>query len=796
MTDKRVASEKRAAAAEPPAKEIPPHLRIRCIDCRKSRLLFHDCMHLVSKTVRNEQQKKAGGSGTSSKRRKLTKETTAGLERDPQTFRCSQLLGVTCKTPEDGPDIEDAGGRTYAPLDDDPVFRRLPEPVELDKAHRYYDRVSSRIVMDGLREAAPHAMEDFFGPDIWAQFRPLLVGYPAAAFEQYTAAMKAIEETMRERQKVREKVREAKKSGDFSGPPVTGSDVRVDWVATGWTHEFLAKYLNVKTYATAVILFQLSDDLGLAGDEFQWKANFFPFLQEYISPSGAIDLEDDAASGDEREPAPFLPSLYSDRFDEADCGTKNGGAATSARSASTSTLASDVAALQSAGQKFAALGYLAPGNGAARGFSLLQNRYSKTAEGQMMMVGAYVPSGLGLLHNRAGFQSGDILRYNTNRPSDESAGSICADYTRSVARLSRRLMPREAMTRVKIMQTLDPLATWLLIDNKEDGGGHDDFGGTHAETKTHSYAVGPHNDASQDGTLEQIFFLRPMSDPFAAGKLASGTGPRAPREEFNWGHRWLFTAMVNFDLPRTRGSASLVSVASCNPQPLYHGTLPTFTEKARERRHIMHDGMGSAMLVQKIFVNSLYVKLGGEKKKGGAVNIKARGEIEAPHCPRCKALCCGECFRGVAADGVDRASGVGHLDKSGARGLAVADCGRASAGGGGGAGSSSSSWNIGNGANSNQTRTRILGDSGGAGAGPIELDPPDLDCVSLFNVTLPTISSKRLMLQNKQEAQLDVDREALAQREEDFLTWTPAKSLTWSPVTKMQGRQFLQAPAM
>eukprot|EP00392_Amoebophrya_sp_AT5.2_P007795 g7814.t1 len=37
-----------------------------------------------------------------------------------------------------------------------------------------------------------------------------------------------------------------------------------------------------------------------------------------------------------------------------------------------------------------------------------------------------------------------------------------------------------------------------------------------------------------------------------------------------------------------------------------------------------------------------------------------------------------------------------------------------------------------------------------------------------FNVTLLTISSKRLMLQDKQEAQLDVDHEALAQREEDF----------------------------
>lgn len=161
--------------------------------------------------------------------------------------------------------------------------------------------------------------------------------------------------------------------------------------------------------------------------------------------------------------------------------------------------------------------------------------------------------------------------------------------------------------------------------------------GTHSLTKTHGYAVMAHADSSADGSLETILFYRPVHCPFQNAQRY------ADREDFRPGHGWFFVAGAIYDMPRTRGEGCLIWVASCNPDPLYHGTLPTFKADAIEKRSLRHDGMGSALLCQSNVVGALVKRRGGDG--GNLNNVKARGvPASIAVCPKCLGLCRGACF--------------------------------------------------------------------------------------------------------------------------------------------------------
>ncbi len=159
--------------------------------------------------------------------------------------------------------------------------------------------------------------------------------------------------------------------------------------------------------------------------------------------------------------------------------------------------------------------------------------------------------------------------------------------------------------------------------------GHDRFNGSHICSKSSNYVVMVHDDSSADGSLETIHFYRPIDTAVDAWyKTAYGqrpffyneddTGMRPMPDEFTQGHRWMFFAGVIFRLNMRRGCGSMCWVHCSNPDPLFHGTLPTFLEGASVQENLRHDGMGCAFLLQENVVRYL------RGDSGALVNQKTR----------------------------------------------------------------------------------------------------------------------------------------------------------------------------
>ncbi|CAD7945781.1 unnamed protein product [Amoebophrya sp. A120] len=125
--------------------------------------------------------------------------------------------------------------------------------------------------------------------------------------------------------------------------------------------------------------------------------------------------------------------------------------------------------------------------------------------------------------------------------------------------------------------------------------GHDRYNGYHITSKSSNYVVMVHSDSSADGSLETIYFYRPHWEK--QGKMNV--------EKFTAGHSWMFFAGGIMQLPMKSGSGSLVWVHCTNPDPLYHGTLPTFTKQAPKQENVKHNGMGCAFLLQENVVRVL-----------------------------------------------------------------------------------------------------------------------------------------------------------------------------------------------
>ena len=354
----------------------------------------------------------------------------------------------------------------------------------------------------------------------------------------------------------------------------------------------------------------------------------------------------------------------------------------------------DVKRLTDGAEQFAKIRFPAK---SIQGFSLLQanDRGNKAAAGKMLMCGVCVTSSWAVVgRTDAGgnpLKHGELSRYKPNKSRDQHLENAAAAYSKRFARVEGLAVPRGAGCRLEIMETMDNGGEFVLLPGRthqEFNGGGASFSlfwilggtlvrtgglknvtvsiadsclrirlssycrffrfsssGTHNITKTHGYVVMCHADSSCDGTLETILFYRPEEDPFDPSRI-SGKGSRpAPREDFGVGHGWFFMAGTIFSMPTTRGGGCLVWVASCNPSPLYHGTLPTYTSASAEKKSRNHDGMGSALLCQSNVVAAMRKKLGADLTEG-LNNRKAKNTpASVPVCPGCGFLCRGACRR-------------------------------------------------------------------------------------------------------------------------------------------------------
>ncbi|CAD7923800.1 unnamed protein product [Amoebophrya sp. A120] len=511
---------------------------------------------------------------------------------------CADFRGVSCATPEDDEEVEKLGGRSFVPL-----WQPLPDPEpEMDLQEsanpEKHSRIFNKLQWEGLDLADPHGQESHFSTFFENQ-RPRLVGYGEEVWKKMQSYLGRLDEWGKRRISVRKQLAsESLKKGH-------------DWTSIGWTHQFVREQLNLQEYDASVILFSF-DRKRLW---FHAKAAFLPLQDLAPSLDGGTELAQKA------QQAKNSADAYAQRpFGKA--------------------------------ENFQGFSHVRQGD-----------RGHKTAEGPMMMFGTQTACGFALSSGKdaAGMRSkvGEIRRYKANRRRAIAEEQFAEAHARSLTQLEEILVPKGAVTRTKIMETLDLTGKATLVPNEvgdesnrieeRPGSRHRSFNGTHNITKTHGYAVMVHSDSSADGTLETILFYRPKH---------SGPGLKKFRDDFLPGHSWMFVAGAVFNMPRERGDGCLIWVASCNPDPLYHGTLPTFTKDAAEKRHRMHDGMGSALLCQREVLMALAAESSEAATEVGVVakeyqrelkaktgnNMKPKGvSAIAPHCSSCLTLCCGTC---------------------------------------------------------------------------------------------------------------------------------------------------------
>ncbi|CAD7974818.1 unnamed protein product [Amoebophrya sp. A25] len=513
-----------------------------------------------------------------------------------------------------------------------------------------------------------------------------LVSFSQAWWDQYEAILGDLA------RRARARVGEAKKyaatqEGKACYAKATRSQ-RVNWDALGWHFEFLAEEMGLPVFSSAVVMFVHETN--------EVRSVFLPFpdVPEVSCRSGAGVTKTGAASSSPtmgillREGA--VGAYSSMRMSNYTAPRGPGQASTItaiptapqryARTAHGSSFGDKISEMARGCEAFAQSVWPAGSN--ARGYSLIGacTRGHKAAEGPMLMCGTKAAAGLGLIHgkdfNGNPVKIGDVYPYNANKPRDEQLDEIAAAYATRFAKLESAAVPRGAESRYAIMQTLDPSGRTACVGGK---GKHREYNGTHNLTKTFSYAVMCHADSSADGTLETIAFYKPLRDPFERHSTQK-------REELPpVGHGWFFVAGGIFDMPREPGRGCLVWVASCNPRPLFHGTLPSYTGGATDRRHYLHSGIGSALLCQRNLVKSLALSLAGESLRGGGLNnVKAKkGKVEIFACPFCRSFCLGNCEQrtqqgasmtrsaGLRADSGAAASSSSSATSSNSRGPSV-----------------------------------------------------------------------------------------------------------------------------
>eukprot|EP00392_Amoebophrya_sp_AT5.2_P010252 g10309.t1 len=552
---------------------MPGSFTLVCQDCAKTRLLFRECCSLEDnlKNFANESALRP-------------------------TFRCSDLLeGVSCQTPSDDgankESVETLGGRTLRPSKEWIDAKRLPERphkivvadgLEGSPARVEHSRVFNRLEWSGLVEADPMSQAAHLSTQ-FEECKPDLIAYKTEDWQRMQSALGDLDSASKRRNKVRRQVQKARGKGPRS---------RINdqpWAAMGWTQEFLVEFLGFYTTNRAAVVYD--------AETFQVRAAFLPLQSE--SPAAGVSL-----SASRPCCAQELPSQLARCADQV-----------------------KDAAERFVGRKFPT---------SKHNFTVLQegDRGNKSATGPMLMSGVRVVSGIGNINSKDEHgdpcKPGDLNRYRANQSRDTTAERAVAEHAMRFGELEKVLVPRGAECRTKIMETLDPDSAMTLVPppvgctsggrggagassssasasssscattNRARAYTHRDFNGTHNITKTHSYAVMCHADSSADGTLETILFYRPKTDPM----------PKK-HEDFPAGHKWMFVAGAIFDMPRNRGEGCLIWVASCNPDPLFHGTLPTFTSTAaqNQKQHAMHDGIGSALLCQNNVVAALFKQL-------------------------------------------------------------------------------------------------------------------------------------------------------------------------------------------
>mmetsp|Transcript_25277 Transcript_25277/g.63632 ORF Transcript_25277/g.63632 Transcript_25277/m.63632 type:complete len:1009 (+) Transcript_25277:238-3264(+) len=210
-------------------------------------------------------------------------------------------------------------------------------------------------------------------------------------------------------------------------------------------------------------------------------------------------------------------------------------------------------------------------------------------------------------------------------PRNADVDEILFDFAAQYAHAERLLVPAAARSRLNIMRALDPDGSYSLIPGK----GHAAANGAHIFSKSREYVVMVHADSTTDGTLEAIYFYRPREE--RAGVGAGGRRIRgwdADRGKFPAGHSWMFFAGAVFNLSMVRGAGNFVWVHCSNPDPVYHGTLPTFTRRAGDQVTARHDGMGAAFLLQDNVARFLAHGYGAETRDVGTIfhNYKPRQE--------------------------------------------------------------------------------------------------------------------------------------------------------------------------
>eukprot|EP00392_Amoebophrya_sp_AT5.2_P018037 g18486.t1 len=213
-------------------------------------------------------------------------------------------------------------------------------------------------------------------------------------------------------------------------------------------------------------------------------------------------------------------------------------------------------------------------------------------------------------------------------PRNADVDEIVFEFAAQYAHAERLLVPAAAQSRLNIMRALDPDGSYSLIPGK----GHAAANGAHIFSKSREYVVMVHADSTTDGTLEAIYFYRPREECAARGVPDEQRGRGRPRDadrgNFPAGHSWMFFAGAVFNLSMLRGAGNFVWVHCSNPDPVYHGTLPTFTRRAADQVTARHDGMGAAFLLQDNVARYLAAGYGAETRDVDTIfmNYKPRQE--------------------------------------------------------------------------------------------------------------------------------------------------------------------------